>query len=248
MNYHKDWIQAVSLVAARQREPEQAFGTQQHDQPSPPAIHYGSATFNGANLTGANFTGALFGSSTYSGTTTCPDGIRADSDSSTDCVGQMNSTGQCGDATATATSTATATTVPTDEPTSTTVPTDEPQGPTLKFVTVSPPSVPGGAPCVFEGVVDGAFFQRWLAEWLLEAVPPGTTIVLDNPSVHRSPAVRTLIQVAGGRYRTCPRTRLTSTRSNRSSPSSRPICAGRRSAPSRADRDHFTASEHRSIR
>lgn len=59
-------------------------------------------------------------------------------------------------------------------------------------------------PCVFEGAVDGALFQRWLADWLLNAVPPGTTIVLDNLSVHRSPEVRTMIEAANCQVRYLP--------------------------------------------
>lgn len=53
------------------------------------------------------------------------------------------------------------------------------------------------APCVFEGAVDGALFLQWLTEWLVPTLPSGTTVVLDNLSVHRSPAVRAVIEAAG---------------------------------------------------
>ncbi len=36
------------------------------------------------------------------------------------------------------------------------------------------------APLVIEGAIDGAVFQPWLREWLLPALAPGTTIVLEN--------------------------------------------------------------------
>ena len=60
------------------------------------------------------------------------------------------------------------------------------------------------APLVIEGAIDGTVFQPWLREWLLPAVAPGTTIVLDNLSVHRSPDVRTIIEGAGCHLRFLP--------------------------------------------
>jgi hypothetical protein len=52
-------------------------------------------------------------------------------------------------------------------------------------------------PCVFEGSRDGALFLRWVREWLLPAVPRGTTIVLDNLSVHWNADVRAAVEGAG---------------------------------------------------
>lgn len=53
------------------------------------------------------------------------------------------------------------------------------------------------APCVVAGAVDGLVFLQWLREWLLPSVPRGTTIGMDNLSVHRNPDVRTAIEDAG---------------------------------------------------
>lgn len=53
------------------------------------------------------------------------------------------------------------------------------------------------APCVFEGAVTSAFFVRWLRRWLLPTLPRGTTVVLDNLSVHRNRDVRRVIEAAG---------------------------------------------------
>jgi transposase len=53
------------------------------------------------------------------------------------------------------------------------------------------------APCVFEGAVDGPLFLQWMQEWLLPGLSRGTTIVLDNLNVHRSPAVREAVEAAG---------------------------------------------------
>lgn len=49
------------------------------------------------------------------------------------------------------------------------------------------------APCVFERSLDGMVFTQWVEDWLLPALPKGTTIVLDNLSVHRNPDVRAAV-------------------------------------------------------
>lgn len=53
------------------------------------------------------------------------------------------------------------------------------------------------APCVFEGAVTSALFVRWLRRWLLPTLPWGTTVVLDNLSVHRQADVRPVVEAAG---------------------------------------------------
>jgi len=60
------------------------------------------------------------------------------------------------------------------------------------------------APLVIEGAIDGTVFQPRLRAWLLPALAPGTTIVLDNLSVHRSPDVRKLVEEAGCHLRFLP--------------------------------------------
>ena len=60
------------------------------------------------------------------------------------------------------------------------------------------------APCVFAGAVDGPLFQQWMTTWLLPTLVPGTTIVLDNLSVHRSPTVREAIEAAQCQVRYLP--------------------------------------------
>jgi len=57
---------------------------------------------------------------------------------------------------------------------------------------------PGGmiAPCVFEGAVTSELFGKWVQEWLVPLLTPGTTVILDNLSVHRNPAVRSAIEAA----------------------------------------------------
>lgn len=60
------------------------------------------------------------------------------------------------------------------------------------------------APCVFEGAVTSDLFVRWVQEWLVPTLTPGTTVVLDNLSVHRNPAVRPAIEGAGCHLRFLP--------------------------------------------
>lgn len=59
-------------------------------------------------------------------------------------------------------------------------------------------------PCVFEGAVDGPLFLRWVQEWLVPALAPGATVVLDNLSVHKNPDVRKAIDAAGCHLRFLP--------------------------------------------
>lgn len=53
------------------------------------------------------------------------------------------------------------------------------------------------APCVFEGAVTSDLFVRWLRRWLVPTLRWGTTVVLDNLSVHRHAAVRAVLAAAG---------------------------------------------------
>lgn len=60
------------------------------------------------------------------------------------------------------------------------------------------------APLAINGAIDSAIFVRWLTEWLLPGLPPGTTIVCDNLSVHRNPKVRPAIEAAKCHLRYLP--------------------------------------------
>jgi transposase len=60
------------------------------------------------------------------------------------------------------------------------------------------------APCVFEGALDGALFVRWVSDWLVPTLRPGMTVVLDNLSVHKTPAARAAIEGAGCQLRFLP--------------------------------------------
>ncbi len=60
------------------------------------------------------------------------------------------------------------------------------------------------APCVFEGAVTSELFVRWIQEWLVPTLTPGTTVVLDNLNVHRNPGVRRAIEGARCHLRYLP--------------------------------------------
>jgi len=60
------------------------------------------------------------------------------------------------------------------------------------------------APLVFPGSLDGAIFLQWVRDRLLPTLAPGTTIVLDNLSVHRTAAARAAITAAGCHLRVLP--------------------------------------------
>ncbi len=60
------------------------------------------------------------------------------------------------------------------------------------------------APLAIAGAIDSAVFVPWLRDWLLPTLRPGTTIVLDNLSVHRHAAVRPAVEAAGCQVRYLP--------------------------------------------
>lgn len=53
------------------------------------------------------------------------------------------------------------------------------------------------APLVLEGAMTGDVFLPWLRDWLLPTLAGGTTVVMDNLSVHRNADVRAAIAAAG---------------------------------------------------
>lgn len=49
---------------------------------------------------------------------------------------------------------------------------------------------------VFEDALDGALFTQWIRDRLLPVLTPGTAIVLDNLSVHRTAEARAAVEAA----------------------------------------------------
>jgi hypothetical protein len=56
-----------------------------------------------------------------------------------------------------------------------------------------------GESVVVPGPVDRPAFDAFVAQALAPSLRPGQVVVLDNLSVHKSPAARTLIEAAGAR-------------------------------------------------
>ena len=81
------------------------------------------------------------------------------------------------------------------------------------------------APCLFDGPINGERFRAYVEQFLTPTLKPGDVVILDNLGSNKGKAVRT---GDPGRRRApssfCRNTRPTSTRSNRSSPSSKPCC------------------------
>jgi len=53
------------------------------------------------------------------------------------------------------------------------------------------------APLCYQGTCDTALFNFWLENFLLPALGPGYTIVMDNAAFHKSEKTKTLIENAG---------------------------------------------------
>lgn len=60
------------------------------------------------------------------------------------------------------------------------------------------------APLVFRGALDGIVFETWVREALVPVLRPGTTVILDNLSVHKNAAARAAIEAAGCTLRFLP--------------------------------------------
>ncbi|MDQ3692647.1 MAG: IS630 family transposase [Chloroflexota bacterium] len=59
-------------------------------------------------------------------------------------------------------------------------------------------------PLVFKGALDGDVFVTWVREWLAPSLRPGTTVILDNLSVHKHQHARAAIEAVGGTVRFLP--------------------------------------------
>lgn len=53
------------------------------------------------------------------------------------------------------------------------------------------------APCVFDGPINGASFQRYVEQFLLPTLRPGDFVIMDNLGSHKGHAVRAAIKSVG---------------------------------------------------
>ena len=61
------------------------------------------------------------------------------------------------------------------------------------------------APAVFDGPIDGVSVLAYIEHVLAPTLRPGDVVVLDNLSVHRSPAVRAAVETVGATLRFLPK-------------------------------------------
>ena len=80
------------------------------------------------------------------------------------------------------------------------------------------------APCLFDGPINGERFHAYVEQFLVPTLKPGDVVILDNLGSHKGKAVRRTIRNVGARLVFLPRSRPTSIRSSRSSPSSKLCC------------------------
>lgn len=61
-----------------------------------------------------------------------------------------------------------------------------------------------GPSLAFEGALNGPVFVQWVREQLVPTLRPGQVVILDNLSVHKTPAARQAIEAAGCQVRFLP--------------------------------------------
>ncbi|MCO5220023.1 MAG: IS630 family transposase [Thermomicrobiales bacterium] len=61
-----------------------------------------------------------------------------------------------------------------------------------------------GPSLTFEGALNGVVFAQWVREQLVPTLRPGQVVILDNLSVHKTPAARKAIEAAGCHLRFLP--------------------------------------------
>ncbi len=62
-----------------------------------------------------------------------------------------------------------------------------------------------GAPCLFDGPINGAVFLAWVRQSLVPTLKPGEIVIMDNLGSHRGKAVRRAIRDAGARLLFLPK-------------------------------------------
>ena len=89
------------------------------------------------------------------------------------------------------------------------------------------------APCLFDGPINGERFRAYVEQFLVPTLKAGDVVILDNLGSHKGKAGRKAIRDVGAASPSCRNTPLTSTRSNSSSPSSKPCCEKSEREPTR---------------
>ena len=90
------------------------------------------------------------------------------------------------------------------------------------------------APMVLDGPMNRSAFVAYVQQVLVPELEPGDVVILDNLPAHKGREVREAIEAAGASLLYLPPYSPDLTRSRTPSPSSKPCCAKRPSAPSTA--------------
>jgi transposase len=61
-----------------------------------------------------------------------------------------------------------------------------------------------GAPCVFDGPMNGESFKAYVEQCLVPSLRPGDIVILDNLSCHKVAGIRTAIEATGAQVRYLP--------------------------------------------
>jgi transposase len=62
-----------------------------------------------------------------------------------------------------------------------------------------------GAPCLFDGPINGEVFFAWVRQSLVPTLKPGEIVIMDNLGSHRGKRVRSAIRQAGAKLLFLPK-------------------------------------------
>ena len=62
-----------------------------------------------------------------------------------------------------------------------------------------------GAPCLFDGPINGVVFLAWVRQILVPTLKPGEIVIMDNLGSHRGKAVRAAIRKTGAKLLFLPK-------------------------------------------
>jgi transposase len=62
-----------------------------------------------------------------------------------------------------------------------------------------------GAPCLFDGPINGQVFLAWVQQVLVPTLKPGEVVIMDNLGSHRGKAVRSAIRKTGAKLLFLPK-------------------------------------------
>ena len=61
------------------------------------------------------------------------------------------------------------------------------------------------APMLVTGSINAICFEKWLSQWLVKQLAPGSVMILDNAPIHRKNKIREIAQQQGHQVRFLPK-------------------------------------------